>query len=1000
MRISTTLTAIAALTLVLPAPDVMAAGAPGSLDDVLANEASLRGVAFVDPAHGWAVGDRGLILQTDDGGRTWRRALSPTAAPLGAVSFVDARRGWAVGGSLRPYTHESRGVVLATDNGGGDWRVVCDSGAPRFRVLRMLDERTGLAAGDSTPTAPSGVWRTDDGGQSWRPLPGEAGHDWLAGDFAPARLGDALGVVAGRRGVGARLAAGGATDTTAAVGLGGAYAVALADARRGWLVGDGGAVRQTLDGGASWEAPPAEPPQTLAEGFSWRAVACRGEKVWIAGSPGSIVLRSEDGGQSWESSPTGVSSPLTAMTFVDEQRGWAVGEFGVILATEDGGRTWSAQRGADRRAALLVVVPTVEDLPAEVLALAAAAGCRTAVTAPMAPETPRAAAEVAGRLADAAELLGADAAHVGWATPLGRADAQLTRAPLLERLNRLTDAQAAVLLADELHRAILAYRPDLVAVAGHGGAADLLGEAAVAAAQRSAKTPPAAVGLPPWMPRRVARVATTAPDETASAVQTLSTGDFASQLGTTASGWRADARGLLNPTYQPSPPTYYWWTLAGDPATTRDDLFGGAQLQHGGPARHEPATASINRLDQLRRVTEKRRSMERLLAAAGDDPAWAGQVINLTGGLDAEAGAQLLRQLAEACLEAGRPEQAAETQYLIARRYPGSPLADAALVWLAHHYSSGERLHTALRGQLGQRQDAPDTLANVEAAPGAPAVSGREGVVTAEERLERATQLLGYLRQAHPDLYARPALQMAEATVAREQGVEDDAHRITRLLANQGADKPWRRAAEAERWLEERAGPAPEKPTAACHYTNRRPKLDGVLDDPAWSKAEPIGLVDPLLGEPTATVRFARDDAFLFVAIEAQSHAAPVENSAPRPRDADLAEQDRVRLRIDVDRDYTTAYELTIDSRGWTRDTLWGDRHWNPDYWVAATARDGAWRAEAAIPLAELTPADRVERAAWAVSLERLRPTQARAAWPAGDWADDTPDAFGLLLLD
>jgi photosystem II stability/assembly factor-like uncharacterized protein len=56
------------------------------------------------------------------------------------------------------------------------------------------------------------------------------------------------------------------------------------------------------------------------------------------------VLLSDDYGTSWrqaESVPTQVT--LTAVTFIDAARGWAVGHDAVIIHTEDGGLTWSVQ---------------------------------------------------------------------------------------------------------------------------------------------------------------------------------------------------------------------------------------------------------------------------------------------------------------------------------------------------------------------------------------------------------------------------------------------------------------------------------------------------------------------------------------------------------------------------------------------------------------------------------------------------------------------------------
>src|SRR5690606_15835686 len=50
-----------------------AAAAPQTLGQVLADDATPRDIAFVDAKPGWVVGDRGMVLATEDGGRHWHR---------------------------------------------------------------------------------------------------------------------------------------------------------------------------------------------------------------------------------------------------------------------------------------------------------------------------------------------------------------------------------------------------------------------------------------------------------------------------------------------------------------------------------------------------------------------------------------------------------------------------------------------------------------------------------------------------------------------------------------------------------------------------------------------------------------------------------------------------------------------------------------------------------------------------------------------------------------
>jgi photosystem II stability/assembly factor-like uncharacterized protein len=59
-----------------------------------------------------AVGERGIIIYSDDAGETWQQAEVPVSVSLTAVSFTGPKTGWAVGHG---------GVVLHTTDGGETW---------------------------------------------------------------------------------------------------------------------------------------------------------------------------------------------------------------------------------------------------------------------------------------------------------------------------------------------------------------------------------------------------------------------------------------------------------------------------------------------------------------------------------------------------------------------------------------------------------------------------------------------------------------------------------------------------------------------------------------------------------------------------------------------------------------------------------------------------------------------------------------------------------------
>jgi len=80
----------------------------------------------------------------------------------------------------------------------------------------------------------------------------------------------------------------------------------------------------------------------LASKSLMQAVTLAGKRIVAVGQRGHIVISGDDGA-TWKQSPVPVSSDLTAVYFVDDKQGWAVGHDGVILHTGDGGDKWEVQ---------------------------------------------------------------------------------------------------------------------------------------------------------------------------------------------------------------------------------------------------------------------------------------------------------------------------------------------------------------------------------------------------------------------------------------------------------------------------------------------------------------------------------------------------------------------------------------------------------------------------------------------------------------------------------
>jgi photosystem II stability/assembly factor-like uncharacterized protein len=138
------------------------------------------------------------------------------------------------------------------------------------------------------------------------------------------------------------------------------YSVYFADEQHGWIAGQDGLILHTSDGGKQWakqdsKAEFTEPDGTKKPAYLFAVSGVDAQRLWAVGDRSTLVS-TRDGGATWEyqklkaSEEEGVAEELAAadpvfydVRFVDADRGWIVGEFGKIFHTTDGGVTWSEQ---------------------------------------------------------------------------------------------------------------------------------------------------------------------------------------------------------------------------------------------------------------------------------------------------------------------------------------------------------------------------------------------------------------------------------------------------------------------------------------------------------------------------------------------------------------------------------------------------------------------------------------------------------------------------------
>jgi photosystem II stability/assembly factor-like uncharacterized protein len=1001
MRITCSSTIVALLLVA----NSLCAAPPAPLASWL-EDAELTDVFFFNLNEGWAVGDRGVIWHTLDGGRNWQRRESGVSGRLESIYFIDRLHGWVVGGWTRSYSHRTRGIILKTVDGGRSWKSLPNLQLPRLKSVRFVDSLNGWALGENSTLYPRGVFLTRDGGRNWTTVVQGPAQPWLAGSFFNATT----GLVVGAGGMVARVNPV-KIEATVQPPWGTRRLNALKQAGPvTWLVGDGGLVATSRDGGRNWQPPAGRLPLQQPGDFDLSSIAVQGNHCWIAGNPGSIILHTADAGASWELQQTGQSLPLKSLVFVDPQHGWAVGSLGTILATRDGGASWRRQRSGGLRAALLGMFGSEKTTVYELFSLLSGndgyLGVAQLLTTPMRGE-----GDMSARWQESISAAGGSSAGQIFTVP--RLSEELTVNPqrLLANWDRAVDGSVMKLLDRQLVKSIRTWRPSVVVTEPAGPSASaiqqLIQQAVSQAVGRAAD--------PTWYPEQLAQAGLEswkvdrlyALEHERKPMVWISTDQLAPRLGMSVSQHAAQARSLTLPGFDKMAPSVGFTLLASnvDVPLHGHDLMAGIRLVPGGEARRRISVSSSANVESLVRVSRQWRNMQQLVDRGmdGSIPAVSlvAQLDDMLGQLPENNAGQILFQLARQYHQQGRMDLAAELFSVLAQRFASHDLAEAAQLYLVQYYASGEvawqmRRMTGMRSgnvllavdlqrpdaEAGGNKGIDDATTPLAAQP---ILFGQTTLVDdpSSQRARLAIQLARTVEQSQPELFLAPEFRFPLSVAQRRYGTSRDAERVYHQVATSRWDG-WRKSAQAELWMLHGRG-LPPKPTVTSQRTPSPPFLDGVLDEPGWRDAEQITLQSPLQDDDEfpATAWIMYDSKFLYLAARCQKApgASYPDDVDPRQRDADLERQDRIEFWFDMDRDYVTFYRLTIDRRGWGSEECWGNASWNPRWFIAHGETESAWTVELAIPWDQLAPAVPRSRASWAMGVQRIIPGVGFQSW-------------------
>lgn len=1047
---------------IVPCGELLAGDVPSRAESGLGrrpnaweDDAQLHDVLFVGSRNGWAVGNHGVIWCTRDGGVTWDLQNSGVTCPLRSISFLTDRVGWIAGGGTEPYSLASAGVLLCTKDGGENWERCPSAQLPSLYRVRFFNLERGFVAGQATPLHPTGLMYTEDGGQHWSEVTGRPSTGWRAMSFH----GPGQGAVAGLRGSMGLLLEGKLEQSRGNLaGLRGLFAMSLQPNGHGWLVGDGAQMLRTGNGGLVWQSPAAPLPDEARHVFDFRAVCHRGDMVWIAGDPGSVVWHSKDGGREWRRQHTGQSVPLAAISFCSDSQGVAVGALGLILRTDDAGMTWNAVRGADRRLACLAWHARADQVSLHlVAALGGEHGYRTGAMVlareDIGPDGEER-QDLDERLAGAMAAAGGAVGGVDWPFPLATPGLERNSEKLIADWNRRTEGRLGETLSGRLVRHLRTWRPSVV-VLDQPASTDAVGQltqqallAAIGAAADSTRflEQRELATLEPWQVRKIYLRAP--PGSTGDAQ--IDPYEFLPRWGKTVQSAAADAQAALSPatTVRPFREAYLAIDRTGRPLEVKQgrDFFAGLNLAPGSEARRDLPLQNEADLSNRLELARRQRNFSAIIDRTLTDTRKSAQLISQLGDLvrgqtDSDAAHQLA-QLAESYFTTGQWAHGEMTLIELVERYPDQPETLRATQWLVQFWGSEEttwrrQKQSSLEEQRG-RTTTDDTLQKLELAAarlqaqerdeeegrkpaaltGTPIGGVRQADFERESKTDRGAladrlrfwqdrslQLSRFLQRRAPAMYDAPGVQFALASVHRRRKTLGQSDLIYRRFALEDGSA-WSKSAAGEIWMTSPLG-IPDRSFAPCRTAQVRPILDGVLSDECWLDATELPLTatpnEPPDPESHALAMICYDAQFLYFAATFPRHP-DVRRDGPkkggRNHDENLADFDRVSLLLDVDRDYATFYRFSMDQRGCTEDACWHDASWNPKWFVAADGDENHWRIEAAIPLDELGPGAPREGDVWNIGIVRIAPAATVQGWTHPATSRPRPETFGLLRFE
>ncbi len=292
---------------------------------------NLSAVKFNDNYTGWAVGSKGTILKSTNGGLNWYIQNSTVQENLSDLFILSDQKVIVIG---------NYGVVLQTTNGGSAWTLNLITPNPVLKKIIFNDPLNGFICGYSFDYRKGYIYKTSDGGINWN-------LNFISPD---GEYFDKLFF----------------WDSNIGFTGGSWYTYKTTNAGINWIQEYNGGIFGTeiiyknfstglVVGGGNYGTDYGYISKTTNNGINFHTVLYYtdtvissithsiSDTVYSTGYYGKI-LKSTDYGSVWNSLNSNVKENLNSIYFSSNSTGYAVGNSGVIIKTSNEGLNWTNLR--------------------------------------------------------------------------------------------------------------------------------------------------------------------------------------------------------------------------------------------------------------------------------------------------------------------------------------------------------------------------------------------------------------------------------------------------------------------------------------------------------------------------------------------------------------------------------------------------------------------------------------------------------------------------------